>query len=278
MKGLEVRASAIALLKMVLARGMRYRLGFKLTRLISEEHQLFAHGRIAAACAPALTRRLGDTVLHGPFSGLRYPEASGVSTDRVRKLLGAYEAELHAVLEEICDRPYRTVVNIGAAEGYYAVGLAYRLPSVTVVAFERDAGARRSLQQLAELNGVASRVQIGGYCTLNALAECPLGTGTLIVSDCEGCEYDLLQPGALPGLVSCDFLVELHRRRELSPRRHFTDLFGKTHRITFIDTRRRDPSAYPELAGFTTAELDALFFERTDHYGWAHLRPEIASL
>jgi len=269
---MDARAYAIGLLKTALARSMRHRLGFKLTRLVAEEHQLFSTSKIAASCAPAVARRLGDTVLRGPFRGLQYPETRRASSDRLRKLLGAYEAELHPVLEEVCRRPRQTVINIGAAEGYYAVGLARRLPDATVYAFERDPAAVAALVHLARLNGAAERVLIRGCCTREALARCPMSPGTFVVSDCEGCEYDVLQPAVIPALLFCDFLIELHRRRDLSPRQHFSALFAKTHRLEFIEVQRHGPNAYPELAGCSTEEREALLFERTDRNGWAYLR------
>lgn len=116
-----------------------------------------------------------------------------------------------------------------------------------------------------------------GCCTREALAKCPMCSGTLVLSDCEGCEYDALQPALIPALFSCDFLIELHRRRDLSPRQHFAALFAKTHRLEFIEVQRHDRNAYPELAACTKEEREALLFERTDPHGWVYLRRMEAS-
>ena len=268
---MELRPRAIRTLKRLLHRGMRYRAGFRLTRLIAEEHRLFAAEQIVRSCLPEIRHRhLGDTVLRGPFAGLKYRDVS--SADELQKLIGSYEAELHPILEEICRRPYRTVVNIGAAEGYYAIGLARRLPNVTVYAFEGRPGAQAQLLAMAKTNGVHDRVTVGGWCTRAQLAACPLGRETLIVSDCEACEYEILEPHAITDLRSCDLLIELHRCQHIRPREHFTELFGETHEIRFVDIRPRDPRQYPELAGFTADQGEALLYERTDPFGWVYLR------
>jgi hypothetical protein len=68
----------------------------------------------------------GTTVLHGPFAGLMYPRdlLLAQADAPIAKLLGTYEQELHPVFEEVIAKQPRTIIDIGAAEGYYAVGLA----------------------------------------------------------------------------------------------------------------------------------------------------------
>ena len=79
-----------------------------------------------------------ETVLSGPFKGMRYPLRSSGQGGLLPKLLGTYERELSPAIERlISDRP-TLVVNVGAAEGYYAVGLALRAPQAQVIAFEME--------------------------------------------------------------------------------------------------------------------------------------------
>src|SRR5262245_45426434 len=69
------------------------------------------------------------SVQHGPFKGLAYFDET-VWGSITPKWLGSYEAELHPAIEEIISRPYETIIDVGCAEGYYAVGLAATIPSV----------------------------------------------------------------------------------------------------------------------------------------------------
>ena len=78
----------------------------------------------------------GLTVSGGPFAGLTYPDREPISL--VPKLLGIYERELHGAVEAAVLGQPEVIVNVGAADGYYAVGLARRCPSATVHAFEAD--------------------------------------------------------------------------------------------------------------------------------------------
>lgn len=82
-------------------------------------------------------RICGDRLLNGPFRGMRYVRTS-IGSSFGAKLIGTYELELAGVIEELCRRGFREVVNIGAGEGHYAVGLAFRQPGALVTAFEMD--------------------------------------------------------------------------------------------------------------------------------------------
>jgi predicted O-methyltransferase YrrM len=62
----------------------------------------------------------------------------------IPKLLGVYERELHDVLENLIAWGPDLVIDAGAAEGYYAVGLARRLPQSRIMAFEMEEGGRAS--------------------------------------------------------------------------------------------------------------------------------------
>ena len=70
-------------------------------------------------------------ILSGPFKGMRYGDFS-YNSALIPKLLGTYEADLHGWVGEAVAAGYDAVINIGCAEGYYAVGFAYADPRVEV--------------------------------------------------------------------------------------------------------------------------------------------------
>ena len=83
--------------------------------------------------------RFAEAVVSGPFEGMRYPDHAFERVDLYApKLLGAYEREIAPALERAIARGPAAAVVIGAAEGYYAIGLARRLPEAIVVAYEAD--------------------------------------------------------------------------------------------------------------------------------------------
>jgi hypothetical protein len=81
--------------------------------------------------------RHGLEVTGGPFAGLRYvPRYVSWSVDLIPKLLGTYEQELHPVIERWLNAGFDTFVDVGSAEGYYAVGLARGVEGARVHAFD----------------------------------------------------------------------------------------------------------------------------------------------
>ena len=149
-----------------------------------------------------LGQKYGLVVQSGPFAGMSYI-SEAICSSLVPKLLGSYESELHQVLNQILETDYQNVIDIGCAEGYYAVGLALRLPNARVYAMDVDSRARDLCITLAKANNVAERVVIEGACTHDRLNTLIKGR-TLIICDCEGCELQLLDPRLAPGLKNTD--------------------------------------------------------------------------
>lgn len=249
--------------------------GAKLLRLVAEEYAIAEAVKATRAADPALRAALAPVVLRGPFAGLQYPEHGAVGSTYWPKLLGAYECELAPTIEALISKSYSHVLDIGAAEGYYAVGLARRLPTARVIAFEGSPKGQRLLRAMAVKNGADDRIRIEGWCDLRALRNIAPGLRpgrTLLICDAEASEYDLLDPAAVPELASWDMLVELHRRSSIGePRAWATRTFQSTHAVSFIDAEPRLPSAYPELRVLPSEHRAGVLLERTDPFGWALL-------
>ncbi len=123
------------------------------------------------------------------------------------KWLGSYESELNDIVEEIASRAYETVIDVGCAEGFYAVGLAYRIPTARILAYDADFLSRRQTRKLASLNGLEGRVGVFRYCAFSDIAR-HATDNTLIVCDIEGFERSLLDPLLCPSLRDIDILVK----------------------------------------------------------------------
>lgn len=161
-----------------------------------------------------LRRYLTARVHSGPFKGINYISESHGSV-LLSKYLGTYERELHPWLNRILISPPESVIIVGSAEGYYAVGFASRNRVKQVTAFEADPTARNLLANLADKNEVRDKLIIKGACTPEALglalaAIPPATQPPLIIVDVEGYERELLNPQTVPALVKCDLIVELH--------------------------------------------------------------------
>ena len=180
----------------------------------------------------AILRQSGTTVLSGPFKGMIYSERSSEGA-RAARLIGAYEASLAPVIEEIVTRGYKLVIDVGSAEGYYAVGLARRMPQAQVWARDASARARRACAALAAANGVADRVHVGGLITHGDFDVCT-AQETLVLCDIEGAEADLLDPAQARGLLAADILVEVHDCFDPGLSDRLAQRFRATHEVRKI--------------------------------------------
>jgi SAM-dependent methyltransferase len=178
----------------------------------------------------------GTTVQKGPFAGMTYlaqPSEGGVTA----KLLGVYEACLQPFFESLPERGYDAVLNVGCAEGYYAIGCARLLPGTPVLAWDIDPRARQMCAELARINEVEGQIDLRDRFEPGDLpgarAELKGRSGrephALLVMDCEGAEFELLNP-AQANYSWLDIVVEVHpdQTRTLAM---LTERFRDTHEI-----------------------------------------------
>jgi hypothetical protein len=213
----------------------------------------------------------GLTIRSGPFAGMQYLRDSHGS-ELPPKLIGSYEVELAPVLERWLARRFKTVVDVGCAEGYYAVGLARRLPTAQVYACDINQDAQRLCRRLALLNSVADRVNVGGECTAAELQKILIGA-SLVLSDCEGAELDVLQPAIAPALRSAYIIVELHDFIVPGASRELSKRFGSSHDISFITSTTRKTNDWPLIGMLNDAERSVAIDERRLPQEWMILAP-----
>lgn len=186
------------------------------------------HDRSASKWA----RENGARVASGPFVGLEYPPELIPRVDAaVLKLQGTYEHQLHpaiaAALASLRASGENVFVNVGCADGYYAVGMA-RASRRSTCAFEAAPRARRETQQLATLNHVD--VEMHGCATERRLLRVAARAGALLC-DVDGAELSLMTSRVAQALSSAVVIVELHGKRAILevPRR-----FAASHAVEII--------------------------------------------
>lgn len=211
-------------------------------------------GRVRWVVAPiwqtacALVRRgSGDEVLTGPFQGLKLDLSPVSSRHLLGYLLGTQEMELHPVAETIVRRAYRTIVNIGVADGYYAIGFARRMSQTRIIGFEGLPEHHDPFWHTARMNGVAEQITMRGFCEIpdlkTALSEA--GPCTLVLCDIEGGEKDLLDDEAIPELKDVDILVETHDALVARCSKTLLERFRGSHEIISIYARPRTVLDFP---------------------------------
>jgi hypothetical protein len=225
----------------------------------------------------AFDARVGSPkkILAGPFKGMTYiREARG--SELLAKLLGTYELELNGAIDRMIRRQPDLVVDVGCAEGYYAIGLAVRIPAARIVAFDTDRYAQHLLKRLAKLNGVDSRTTPGNFCTPELLQRtiAPALRPSL-VCDCEGFEQHLLRPDLAPDLARTDILVELHDAWIPGLQEEIRRRFSATHDIEQIDSRPRKAQDLQVPVNLTPQEIEQVICEaRADgRQTWFYMTP-----
>jgi hypothetical protein len=172
-------------------------------------------------------------VLNGPFKGMKYGSVGALCSTFIPKIIGSYECELHTVIQEIIINKYTEVWDIGCAEGYYAVGLALKIPNAKVIAFDIDPDARKNCFELAKINSVTERVSIIDKCDANFINNYNFENG-LILSDCEGFELEMFENVNL-NETKFDCLIEIHEwPLERNVEKRMIEFFSPTHEVIKI--------------------------------------------
>ncbi len=182
-----------------------------------------------ALIGKTFTQETGTIVLNGPLKGLDFVEFSTEGC-HVAKLLGSYEQPLHPYIEQAINTEYDRILNVGCAEGYYAVGLALRMPNTKNLAFDTNPIAQEKCKQLAVKNGVEDRIETGALFSPEDFANYSSGR-TLVFCDIEGAELDLLNPDIAPALKQMDIIVEAHDCLIPGAADELTKRFAPSHNI-----------------------------------------------
>lgn len=200
----------------------------------------------------------GEVVRWGPFARLKLPPEAILASGNCAALVGTYEMELHPWIERIVPNMYERLIDIGSAEGYYAIGMALRTGS-RVDAYDPAALARRLCLSVARMNGVSHLVRVHSFCSRRTLRKLA-GLRCFILSDCEGYEASLFSEDVIGALIRSDLVIELHdgaapagTTRELLRAR-----FKATHRVQVVQFRPRNLSDFPNPALAERLASDAM--------------------
>lgn len=232
-------------------------------------------------CVDVLFRHMkGLVVCSGPFKGMRYIPGS-VGSSLTPKVLGTYEMEIASWISRL--PRFQLGLDVGAAEGYYAVGLLRQGICDRVIAWEMDPQGRDLLGKLADANSMRDRIDIRGRCDPDQLEqEISKAEGEiLVVVDCEGYEGDLLPPLDKKLLERCSFMIETHNPMNPGVHERLLRQLETSHEIEEIFPRRRTPDDVPDhlpgrlkLLQLPVASRLAMSERRAPGLGWLLCRPK----
>jgi len=182
----------------------------------------------------------------GPCKGMEYA-ASNPGNAITAKLLGQYEKEIYLCLDDITNN-CNCVIDVGSAEGFYAVGLALHRNITSVFSFEADDKLRHAQSLNAERNKVVDKVSINGFCDSSALLSGIRqneDANIALIVDIEGGEKDLLSKEVVSELRDIRLLVEVHDFIDGSISAVLIDRFANSHAIQVIAATSRTRADYP---------------------------------
>jgi hypothetical protein len=215
-----------------------------------------------------------NTVDRGIFVGMKiHPQASW-GVDQFTILSGQYECELYDIIRDLSAKKYDAFLDVGCANGFYAVGVAMISRECEVIAYDIDERARRTTALNAELNGVSDRIAIRSSADHFELSKAISRYGSVfILVDIEGGELELLDPSKCPELRGCDLLIEVHGRTD-EVAEVLRQRFSHTHTSTVVPKKPRNPFQFGGLGCSFEDEAWVLVSEgrRIAETNWVHLQ------
>lgn len=226
-----------------------------------------------------LSRLYNNTVQHGIFKGLKFPR--GVwwgETSRAAMLLGIYEAEiLEALMQLPEDRD--VFVNLGAADGYYSVGLLHAGRVNVSYAFEMSEKGRTIISENAAINKCSHGLHIFGKADLGFYKLIPksdLDRAVMLI-DIEGAEFSILNEETLKELKNTIIIIELHDwffEDGVERLKRLKQVAGAHFKVSTLTTRGRDLSVFSDLVNYSDSERWLIASEgRKKMMGWLRLDP-----
>jgi hypothetical protein len=179
-------------------------------------------------------KELGTIVLNGYFKGMEYPFTKSLTSSYFPKIIGSYEFELNNVWETIFSRKFSTYIDIGCAEGYYAVGMGRKNPDSKILAFDTNSEAITLCKELAAKNNVnniiygssINAVELGNVC--NEQKDC------FILCDVDGYEKYLFNSENINSFRNTTLLIETHDLFDIEITGYLKSVFNATHELTII--------------------------------------------
>ena len=181
-------------------------------------------------------------VAYGLFQGLTIPEQSAWSgsMDTGPKILGTYEKQVQLWISE---RNFKSIVflHIGAADGYFALGLITSKIAKLTIAYEISHKDRNAINSLSVQNGISNKIELKGEATTSSIIdELKNSKIDLILIDIEGGEYELVNRELLFAAQNSFLIIEIHRygtRHSLAEFRALCETFHKVEELNDFEKK-----------------------------------------
>lgn len=219
-------------------------------------------------------------VAYGPFEGLNLDrDVWWGRYDLTTKMLGVYEEHVTAKLCELLKKTNGPFVDIGAADGYFALGVAVGRLAKQVYAYEISAEGRQKLSRNIHLNGCEDGVTVEAEANYESIARLvDVHENIVGLIDIEGAEYGFLDARMLELMRNSRLIVELHPwlvEDGIEKEKRMLNLAEDFFRVSFIERETYNPNGFSELQEFSDHERLLAFSEgRKRNMKWLVLEPK----
>ena len=223
-----------------------------------------------------ISKIYNNTVQQGPFKGMIINEDQFWGQgDRSSKILGLYEKEIQDLIVSIQkDKNYSTFVDIGGADGFFAIGSLVNNLFEKCEVFEISKKGRISIQKNSKKNNVYDSIKIHDKASKRSLIKIDNINNSLILCDIEGGEYELFDEKLINEIHPSDIIIEIHKDKENSLV-NFEKRFTKSYSLTKITQEPRSLKNFKELENINDNNRALITSEgRSYVQEWWHLSPK----
>ena len=216
-------------------------------------------------------------VQNGIFKNLKInKESSWSNGDLASKIYGFYENKIQEKLKEI-NKPI--LIDIGAADGFFAVGCLYSNLSKYCYAFEQNEISKSALYKTAEINNVNNQISIMGKVdNKNFFSSLPNDldlSETVILCDIEGEEFKFFSEPILRKLKKSNLIIEIHNENSNSKEIPLLKIAKKYFDVSIIIDSNKDMSEFNMLHNLNDIDRNLIACEGRSYIGkWWHLSPK----
>ena len=199
--------------------------------------------------------------------------------DRITQTLGTYEEHILQKMIHFSKKGSSLLIDIGAADGYFAVGMAYANFYEKVCAFEIEQEGRDRILENAVANKCDHKIKVYGEANVASVLKVIEGVDkATVLIDIEGAEYGLLSHEMISILKNHYVICELHPWMVIEGDIFQNQLLDRASEQFDIEMIKRDsyhPNDFSEFYNLSDEErLVAVGEGRDKNMQWMILSPK----
>jgi 16S rRNA G966 N2-methylase RsmD len=196
-----------------------------------------------------------NLVQSGAYKNMKIGDIAWSEYDYCPKIIGVYENE---VQNELLKTNCKYIVNLGAGEGYHAIGQILSGTKEQAICFELSKTSRKFLNTNSKINNIENKIKIFEKANNNYLDYLQEKISDIDFKECvflidiEGEEFNIINNKNLETLKESKLIIEFHEKdKSLNEENlRFIEMLKQFYDLNFLTTRERDFSKIDFLKDF----------------------------